>query len=405
MNKLILRKLTFALKNFHGFFSQAFGTLMIYLIIIVGLINNGNCFLYKRSEKNYMPFVRQEDKNFFEISSEVDQIIEFPDRNLEFAIRVALNKLSGAITISDMEKLKSLVAVDFDIYSLEGLQYAVNLEFLNLSINKISDISQLENLTKLKELYLVSNEIRDISYIKKLTNLTVLYLDDNQIEDISALMMLDNPEEPNESKLNKLGLNLNLISDISPLKNLIDLTYLRAASQKSREKISDISVLNKLTALTWLDLHGNQISDINSLKNLSNLNYLNLSNNQISELPEFFLKFNNLKKLDLSKNLIKNIDNLSGIKNLDWLDLSYNYISDISVLESLVNLIVLNLRWNQISDIKALVKNKGLGKGDWVKLEYNYLDLSPESEDMINIKILKERGVHVLYKPQREEDY
>ena len=45
-------------------------------------------------------------------------------------------------------------------------------------------------------------------------------------------------------------------------------------------QISDISPLKDMTDLTYLDLNNNQISDISTLKNLTNLTNLDLKFNQ-----------------------------------------------------------------------------------------------------------------------------
>ena len=67
-----------------------------------------------------------------------------------------------------------------------------NIIELNLSKNKITVISGLDNLTNLTELYLHKNQISSISGLDKLTNLTKLHLSYNQISSISGLDKLKN---------------------------------------------------------------------------------------------------------------------------------------------------------------------------------------------------------------------
>ena len=59
------------------------------------------------------------------------------------AIRDALDKPAGSITVGDMQSLEILDARLKNISSISGLQYAVNLKTLDLSTNSISDISPL----------------------------------------------------------------------------------------------------------------------------------------------------------------------------------------------------------------------------------------------------------------------
>ncbi len=89
---------------------------------------------------------------------------------------------------------------------------------LNLSINKITDISPLSVLTNLSELDLSGNQIRDISPLSVLTNLSELDLGGNQITDISPIAELTN--------LSYLNLRNNQITDVSSLSGLNNLSGL-----------------------------------------------------------------------------------------------------------------------------------------------------------------------------------
>ena len=98
------------------------------------------------------------------------------------------------------------------------------------------DISEvdLDMILYLSELELVAEMISDISPLAELNNLTELGLLNNQISDISPLAEL--------KKLKKLELFNNRISDISPLTELNNLTRLYIFNNQ----IKDISPLEKL---------------------------------------------------------------------------------------------------------------------------------------------------------------
>lgn len=66
----------------------------------------------------------------------------------------------------------------------------------------------------------------------------------------------------------------NLISDISPLANLANLTSSYLDLYLGSNQISDISPVANLTRLTSLDLSGNEISDISPVANLTRLSSL-----------------------------------------------------------------------------------------------------------------------------------
>ena len=119
---------------------------------------------------------------------------------------------------------------------------------------------------------LYSNTISDVSPLANLTQLTYLRLGGNTISDVSPLANL--------TQLTSVDLYSNTISDVSPLANLTQLTYLRLGGNT----ISDVSPLANLTQLTYLELGNNAISDVSPLANLTQLTYLNLYNNAISDV-------------------------------------------------------------------------------------------------------------------------
>ena len=96
--------------------------------------------------------------------------IEFVDKNLEEAVRLAIGKTDGDIKKEDVEGLVELDAAGKSIESIEGIEQLTSLQILNLSDNKITDISPLGELTNLQELYIESNEfdISDNSLARKI---------------------------------------------------------------------------------------------------------------------------------------------------------------------------------------------------------------------------------------------
>jgi len=96
------------------------------------------------------------------------------------------------ITIRGTKYSTSLRELDLREMSLcneeiADLEQMVNLTFLRLSYNQISDLSPLVNLTNLTVLQLNSNQITDLTPLKNLPNLTSLYLFSNQISDWSPV--------------------------------------------------------------------------------------------------------------------------------------------------------------------------------------------------------------------------
>ena len=395
-----------------------------------GIDNNGDGigdtpYTITAPEQDSYPLVEPFEN--YEILS--DQVVTFPDPNLEAVIRQAIGKPTGDIYKTDLDGLTGLNASERGIVDLAGLEHCAsltdldlwnnqiddltplanltNLAWLNLSWNQIDDLTPLANLMSLTYLNLWNNQISDISVLSNMTSLARLALDGNHISDISpianltslrCLFIRQNPlgnisSVSGLTNLTQLYLGGNQISDINPVSNLTSLTVLELGGNK----ISALSPLSNLTSLTVLDLGGyyggNQIEDISPLSNLTNLAWLSLYGNQISDISPIS-NFTQLTYLHLSYNHIADVSALSNLTNINILYLYYNEISDISALSNLTSLVGLYLGQNQISDILPLLTNTGLSAGDEIDLRGN-----PLTAVSLNTYIpqLEARGVVVLY--------
>ncbi len=233
-----------------------------------------------------------------------------------------------------------------------------------------ADITQAD-MASLEELEAIKSGIHDLTGIEFAINLIKLELGDNRISDVSPLKELTN--------LSRLRLGANYkISDVSPLKELTNLKFLDIDSNR----ILDVSPLKELTNLTWLDIDDNRIVDVSPLKELTNLKYLDLDGNRISDISPL-KELTNLTFLDIDENEISDISPLKELTNLTVLDIEGNKISDISVLSTLINLTELDLHNNEIVDISAL---KNLRKLKILDLSENHItDFSPIAELIENL--------------------
>ena len=87
-----------------------------------------------------------------ENSVDLNEVITIKDKSLKDIIKKELNLSSDTITIGDMYKLTKLSCSNKWISSLEGLEYAKNLESLDISYNEVKDLSPIKNLKKLTNL-------------------------------------------------------------------------------------------------------------------------------------------------------------------------------------------------------------------------------------------------------------
>ena len=249
--------------------------------------------------------------------------VHIPDLQLRAAIHKALGKPQNVqLTEEDMLGLTDLHADRKGIRDLTGLEFATNLERLELRHNAISDLTPLRNLTRLGNIKLRDNLIVDVSPLAKLTKVGWLGLEDNRITDLSPLSGL--------VKLDGLGINGNPVSDISPLSGMLSLRNLQAWDTR----ISNLSPLARARKLERLEISGGTISDVTPLAGLPALRRLTLERCGISDLTSF-AGLTGVRDLRLRHNDITDVSPLAGLHNLEHLDLHDNEITDFSPLAEL----------------------------------------------------------------------
>jgi tetratricopeptide (TPR) repeat protein len=122
----------------------------------------------------------------------------------------------------------------------------------------------------------------------------------------------------------------------------------------SNSGITDVSPLAGLSDLAELNLNDNEISNIEPLANLSSLEYLSLENNNISRFSNLIGIHKKLNRLNLSKNRITDISELSILSELQELDISDNKITNLVPIVALPNLAELNFSNNSIQEINKV---------------------------------------------------
>ncbi len=157
-------------------------------------------------------------------------------------------------------------AISRGIKSIEGIQYAVNLERLLLSENEIADLTPLSQLQKLTFLELDRNRIVDVAPLANLTNLEHLKLYNNWIEDISPLAPLVN------LKYLDVHYNVHVAGDeTNPIVS---------------DGLKDISVVSNFKELDTLDISANMIENIDVILDLPKLETFDASGNRIADFSK-----------------------------------------------------------------------------------------------------------------------
>jgi len=104
--------------------------------------------------------------------------------------------LPGAL----LEDLEEIEMAEYEIDDLDGIEWCRYALTIDLSRNRISDLSPLSALMHVEELYLSENEIGFLDHLAHMNKLRVLDVSFNELDDLSPLFDL-----PNLSYLNIMG--------------------------------------------------------------------------------------------------------------------------------------------------------------------------------------------------------
>jgi len=215
------------------------------------------------------------------------------------------------------------------ILKLDGLEYAAHLRYLDLRLNRIQNITPLQNLTGLTSLNLSQNDVTSLSPLAGLTGLTYLNLHGNHVTNLSPLSGL--------TRIQTLVLRINDISNLSPLGSL---TEIRSLDLYANE-ISDVSVLAGLSKLTMLNLNNNSIRSINSLAGMNSLIQLYLRYNRVSNILPL-VHFPALQKVDLTSNKVSDVSPLVTAASLTNINLAENPLNENAYCTDLAAVLAIN---------------------------------------------------------------
>ena len=270
--------------------------------------------------------------------------------------------------ICSLTSLKKLSLVGFDLSSLEGLEQLTALEVLDVSHNRLTDLSPLSGL-HLHELYATDNQLTQPPAFDTLVQLD---LSDNALTDLSALT--------EDIRLGGLSVRGNEVTDLSPLEGLTSLRTLDI----SGNGLTNIAPLYGLQNLQQVALDGNTLTNGQLLTLLNRCPDCTLDVEVLTDIPEEVdiggrIYDTRATTLDLESRSLKDeqVANLKYMVNLRSLKMAGNEVTDLSVLSRLYSLTYLDVGHNRLTDLSPL---SGLTKLDTLMVSSNQItDLSPVS--------------------------
>jgi len=289
-------------------------------------------------------------------------------RYLAFLEKLTINSgVSGQLSnIANLTNLKELSITDTPISAeeLAVIGRLPNLTAATLRGCSLSTTAGLEFAGNLTHLDLSSNAIRNIAPLGSLKKLQEVNLSHNALDALDALSAAE--------AITSLDVSYNSLSSLAPVSSVVTLKKLTAGNNSlteiaglqkltalteldlSNNTISDISPLAACTELTKINVSGNSISDISSLSKLNKLSDLNFSHNKVTKLPQWE-KDCALVNIDGAYNQISTLDPLAGLKKLNNVLMDYNKeISSVKALADCPVLIQVNVYGTKVTQVGAL---------------------------------------------------
>jgi len=285
--------------------------------------------------------------------------------NLEY-LDISQNRIETLTDLHRLEHLREVFADDNLIACCNGLLHIPGLVKLSLSRNKLKSVNfELCDMRRLELLNLSENKIELIENVEMLTALKALNLDHNLLRYFSVTT--DMPQltclRVCHNKLSELDVSsfpsLRLLwvdeNRLKTIKRSETLAFLETFSARDQKGGQMYLPLKHLRDFKHIYLSGNPIKTLEPIIDFYKLEYLELAATQIKELPH---KLNqvcpSIIVLILSYNELRDLTSLRKMKRLRRLFLEgnriYDYMAFSEVLKTLPRLKYLDLRNNPFSN-------------------------------------------------------
>lgn len=349
------------------------------------------------------------------------EIVVIEDPVLEKVVRSKVNKPSGDLVQTDLEKLTTLeldfLNLDGRIYSLKGLEHAKNLSIFRIVWEDFLDpeefstfLSPLYELESLQTLGLRSTYFSDISFFSNFKNLKEVYVDSGPNVSIDDYVMhLGNIDKvyyntDDYRKQKTIFVSNDRLTFDAPVKyqgKSFNPSYYSSSNLSLSGDYQTFSVIAGTEAeiryrLTETDLNLSGKHDISlnygvlvfddqaeETQNLSLELLVALKKSLGKDLKITDQLVSKITHLDLSRQNITDFTGLSNFKRIKILDVSHNGIQELSddivvILDEFIP--VFDLSYNKISNIGAVSADTLM----WAEgTNYRFDNQSPEFEGEI----------------------
>ncbi|GBB85446.1 hypothetical protein RclHR1_11990006 [Rhizophagus clarus] len=256
--------------------------------------------------------------------------------------------------------------------SLTSFAHLPNLEYLDISQNRIETLTDLHRLEHLREVFADENLITCCYSVLRIPGLVKLSLKKNKLKsvdfesfDLSRLELLDLSENKIELienverllALKLLNLDHNFLRSFSATTNMPQLTCLRVCYNKLSEL--DVSPFPSLRLL-WVD--ENRLKTIKCFETLAFLETFSARDQKGGQMYLSLKHLRDFKHVYLSGNPIKTLEPIIDFYKLEYLELAAAQIKELphKLHHVCPSIIVLILSYNELQDLRPLRRMKRL---------------------------------------------
>ncbi|EUD69401.1 hypothetical protein C922_00264 [Plasmodium inui San Antonio 1] len=226
----------------------------------------------------------------------------------EIITNLTILKISSMIKNGDVSNCSELIIKNRDIEECEELYQMKNLQKIDLSENKIKDLSMLEMNLNLQQIVLQYNLIDNINYLSNINNLVYLNLSNNKIKIMDGVCELTN--------LKTLILAYNEIEKVPNLANLQNLETLILKNNKIETFAKPTKVM---THLKKISVSFNRMREFCFGSHFSNVQELRLNSNKLTHVQRDVVYMTALKQFYIQNNFILDAEILSHLCELNYL--------------------------------------------------------------------------------------
>ena len=257
-------------------------------------------------------------------------------------LNLSHNKLSNISALNNAREITSLDLSYNKIRDISPLSACVRLDSLSLAHNSVADISALFPCTALTSVDVSYNNLNGLAGLEQSIYLKKISAAHNQLSSIDGLVNCTQLEyvDLNNNRLSEISilsksaeklktvlLDCNSLKNISALNNTVSLKYISA----DENELKSLSPLKQSTALKGISASGNAIGNLEPICNAKELQYVYLSHNLISSVPDEFRILQKLRDVDLSNNYIRSGDFLAkSLSNYNLMALYGNPVDSVS---------------------------------------------------------------------------